>query len=175
MGKRKDPEYPFAFGPEEFAAWWDRAACITDPNPDHWHAEGVREAWKVERARSVCAVCPVSDRCYQYAMSHPEVEGMWGGFTSQERRVAQRAKALPQLSAVERMRPLMEPGETRTYTFTRGEWSEGEMCPKGLHDMSRHGLRRWSRTPDGTVWRSGGTKCGACRYPKSKQAKGNAA
>lgn len=38
------------------------------------------------RAKSICAICPVREQCYDYAMAIREPYGIWGGFTESERR-----------------------------------------------------------------------------------------
>ena len=40
----------------------------------------------LERARAICEGCPVRDECYRYAMSDPDLMGVWAGFTAKERR-----------------------------------------------------------------------------------------
>jgi WhiB family redox-sensing transcriptional regulator len=37
-------------------------------------------------AKSICAACPVSEACLQYALSTNQTEGVWGGMTGAERR-----------------------------------------------------------------------------------------
>jgi WhiB family transcriptional regulator, redox-sensing transcriptional regulator len=46
----------------------------------------------LERARAVCAGCPVRDECYQFAMSDPDLMGVWAGFTAKERRELRRGR-----------------------------------------------------------------------------------
>lgn len=38
------------------------------------------------KARSICAVCPVRPECTEYAMEIREPYGIWGGYTEVERR-----------------------------------------------------------------------------------------
>ncbi|MBK5289422.1 MAG: WhiB family transcriptional regulator [Acidimicrobiia bacterium] len=40
----------------------------------------------VERARRVCATCPVVDECLEYALAHRIEHGVWGGASERERR-----------------------------------------------------------------------------------------
>jgi len=69
-------------------SWHQDAAC---------RGQGVR-SWfseapaNLDRARTVCAGCPVRDECYQFAMSDPDLEGVWAGFTAKERREIRRAR-----------------------------------------------------------------------------------
>jgi len=68
-----------------------------------WHqeancrGEGVRTWFSgapamVDKARAVCADCPVRDECYQYAMSDPDLVGIWAGFTEKERKELRRSR-----------------------------------------------------------------------------------
>jgi WhiB family transcriptional regulator, redox-sensing transcriptional regulator len=43
-------------------------------------------------ARAVCACCPVTDDCLNYALAHPDLLGMWGGTTPRERRRLRRLR-----------------------------------------------------------------------------------
>ncbi len=36
--------------------------------------------------RAICHTCPVQAPCLQYAMSDPDLEGVWAGTTAKERR-----------------------------------------------------------------------------------------
>lgn len=114
MAKARDPEPLFDFGSEETAPWWDQARCLGDPNPDYWFADTKTTADEAAYARSVCAICPVSARCFQYAMSHPEVEGIWGGTMFHERRTALKG----------------------------GKVKNPNLCPRQLHSVAEHGTPR---------------------------------
>ena len=54
--------------------WWF-------PDPDD-----AKVAEMVERAKSVCAGCPVLAPCRRWALAHPAERGVWGGLTEGERR-----------------------------------------------------------------------------------------
>lgn len=43
----------------------------------------------LRRARSVCVTCPVYDACRDYSIRHYELEadGIWAGWSSQQRRI----------------------------------------------------------------------------------------
>lgn len=70
--------------------WQDQAACRTE-NPELFYAEhpGPRQ----EAAAAICAACPVTSQCLQYAQATDERWGMWGGLTPAERRELARAPA----------------------------------------------------------------------------------
>lgn len=46
-------------------------------------------------AKAICAKCPVQQLCLDYALSHRERDGVWGGATERERRrmIRQRRKS----------------------------------------------------------------------------------
>lgn len=40
---------------------------------------------KIEQAKAICAECPMESGCLQYALAHPELPGVWGRTSEQER------------------------------------------------------------------------------------------
>lgn len=44
----------------------------------------------VDKAKAVCAACPVTEDCLQYAFETNQVSGIWGGTTEDERRSLRR-------------------------------------------------------------------------------------
>ena len=67
--------------------WRDEAGCRDKPG-EWWfpEREGPREGRWMSQARVVCAACPVSGECLDFAISEEIVHGMWGGKTPEERR-----------------------------------------------------------------------------------------
>jgi WhiB family transcriptional regulator, redox-sensing transcriptional regulator len=70
-------------------SWEDRAACKDlDPvlffgvedEPDH------QRRFRVSRAKTICAGCPVAEECLEEALKRGEQFGIWGGLTTRERR-----------------------------------------------------------------------------------------
>lgn len=43
-------------------------------------------------AKAICAICPVREECLEYALTHREDEGIWGGLTGTERRRLRRRR-----------------------------------------------------------------------------------
>jgi WhiB family redox-sensing transcriptional regulator len=43
---------------------------------------------QVERAKAVCKSCPVRRECLQFALATRQSDGIWGGMSERERRVA---------------------------------------------------------------------------------------
>lgn len=72
--------------------WQPFAACKGHPLADDFyppfHTERKHERLARERrAKSVCAACPVQRRCLQQAIAVDERYGVWGGLTTDERRL----------------------------------------------------------------------------------------
>ncbi|MDL2078614.1 WhiB family transcriptional regulator [Streptomyces sp. GXMU-J15] len=68
--------------------WLRRAACV-DEDPELFFPVGrsgpaLREAADAKR---VCAGCPVSTQCLDFALHTGEVAGIWGGTCEEERAV----------------------------------------------------------------------------------------
>jgi len=66
--------------------WRDQAACRTE-DPELFFSPGQRD-----RARGICARCPVRQPCLEFARSHGIVHGIWGGLTRGERSGARKPR-----------------------------------------------------------------------------------
>lgn len=70
--------------------WQDRAACkgpqaaVFFP-PPHFERKDEKEA-REQRAKGICATCPVRVPCLDYAISIREPHGIWGGLNELERK-----------------------------------------------------------------------------------------
>jgi WhiB family transcriptional regulator, redox-sensing transcriptional regulator len=64
------------------ADWRDRAACRGADLSVFFPGRGE----SAEPARRICANCPVRQECLEFALSHGEVHGIWGGLTVRDRR-----------------------------------------------------------------------------------------
>lgn len=62
--------------------WWERAECLKH-DPEIFFP---KKGGTANKARKVCAVCPVRVECLNYAIAHDEQHGVWGGTTERERR-----------------------------------------------------------------------------------------
>lgn len=47
----------------------------------------------IRRAKAVCAVCPVMEECFRFAMENDEEYGVWGGTTHRERERLRQSRA----------------------------------------------------------------------------------
>ena len=63
--------------------WRGRGLCVGVQDPDVFFPA---ESADLEPARRVCMRCPVLGECLAEALSRTEVDGVWGGTTSAERR-----------------------------------------------------------------------------------------
>lgn len=75
-------------------AWMEDAACTGKPSdvffrPDS-EGSGHGRKWSPERAKAICATCPVRERCEGFALTEGIVHGVWGGKTEEERRKMRR-------------------------------------------------------------------------------------
>lgn len=68
-------------------SWRHQAACSrADPELFFGQPEEVR---RIAKAKAVCSGCPVQNDCLIYALEKPELYGVWGGMTGEERRLLQ--------------------------------------------------------------------------------------
>ena len=63
-----------------------RARCVDDPELFYPIGEGHAFAEQIARAKGICGGCPVRAVCLAEALSHRELDGIWGGTTAAERR-----------------------------------------------------------------------------------------
>jgi WhiB family transcriptional regulator, redox-sensing transcriptional regulator len=80
--------------------WWGLAAC-RNAEPELFFPISVTPAARstVERAKQVCASCPVQSQCLSYALRHRQEQGIWGGLTEDERRRMSRRVAANERTA----------------------------------------------------------------------------
>jgi WhiB family transcriptional regulator, redox-sensing transcriptional regulator len=79
--------YPLVDDPARSAESWRVNAACRGMDTDLFYPEGRGRALRVREqiAKQVCADCPVARECRQFAASHPERYGIWGGSTENER------------------------------------------------------------------------------------------
>ena len=68
--------------------WRARAACRSQPTWVFFPRLGEDP----RLAKSVCARCPVRVECLEAAVGEPELQGVWGGTTLDERRAIRRRR-----------------------------------------------------------------------------------
>lgn len=70
--------------------WMQQARCRSAAAGEFFPSDGVG----VERARRVCAACPVNAECLEYALTYRIDHGVWGGCSERERRRILRQRRL---------------------------------------------------------------------------------
>ncbi|WP_028923993.1 WhiB family transcriptional regulator [Pseudonocardia acaciae] len=75
---------------------WTQAAC-RDQNPELFFPVGTGEHAnrQADQAKAVCARCSVAARCLDFALDVGATDGIWGGWTDQERRALPRPRRVP--------------------------------------------------------------------------------
>ena len=74
--------------------WRDKAACLTvDPELFFPVGNTGPAVDQIDRAKSVCSHCPVTEYCLQYALDTNQDSGVWGGLSEDERRALKRRAA----------------------------------------------------------------------------------
>jgi WhiB family redox-sensing transcriptional regulator len=68
--------------PDSVTAWMAEGLCRMYPPATFFPSDGVG----VDRARKVCAGCPVIDKCREHALENRIEHGVWGGCSERERR-----------------------------------------------------------------------------------------
>lgn len=74
--------------------WRDRSACLTvDPELFFPVGNTGPAVEQIDRAKTVCYSCPVTEHCLQYALDTNQDSGVWGGLSEDERRALKRRAA----------------------------------------------------------------------------------
>lgn len=74
--------------PERGEDWREQALCA-QVDPDLWFPE---KGSQTHASKKVCAACPVAAQCLEWAVTHKQREGVWGGKSDQERRAIERQR-----------------------------------------------------------------------------------
>jgi WhiB family transcriptional regulator, redox-sensing transcriptional regulator len=71
--------------------WKNRANCLTT-DPDLFFPESETDKYReqIRRAKLICAMCDVAQRCLEYALITQQGTGIWGGLTTKERQKLKR-------------------------------------------------------------------------------------
>jgi WhiB family redox-sensing transcriptional regulator len=71
---------------------WRKYALCRDTDPDLFFPVGTtgQALVQIERAKQVCAQCPVSQDCLDFALETNQDSGIWGGTSEEERRKLRR-------------------------------------------------------------------------------------
>ncbi|HVR78071.1 MAG TPA: WhiB family transcriptional regulator [Acidimicrobiia bacterium] len=80
---------PYQLTAELAADWRNLAACSGNQHNLFFPTDGADET-SAGRARAICASCPVSADCLEYALETNQRAGIWGGTTEDERKSLRR-------------------------------------------------------------------------------------
>jgi WhiB family redox-sensing transcriptional regulator len=70
----------------ELPGEWRKDATCADPGIDpNIFFPSNEDVDSLRRARQICSDCLVKQECYEYAMRHPTLTGVWGGTSHRER------------------------------------------------------------------------------------------
>lgn len=69
-------------------SWQDGAPCESSDPEQFFPGRGPGSS---DAAKRVCLGCPVKDVCLEYALTHGERWGVWGGLSEVERRQLKRS------------------------------------------------------------------------------------
>ena len=78
----------------ESAANWRSAGACLSADPDLFFpisSVGPAER-RIARAKQICAGCGVRRECLEFALSHDQIHGIWGGTTAEDRQRERRRK-----------------------------------------------------------------------------------
>lgn len=64
-------------------AWQDDSAICASVDGDLWFEEHYNV--ELRTAKALCRQCPLLQPCRDYALAHPEVQGVWGATSYRER------------------------------------------------------------------------------------------
>ena len=70
--------------------WMTKGNCFERPPSEFFPSDGVG----VDRARKICATCPVKTPCLDYALRNRIDHGVWGGTSERERRRILKARRI---------------------------------------------------------------------------------
>jgi WhiB family transcriptional regulator, redox-sensing transcriptional regulator len=80
--------------PQYVGEWQAAGACLSADPEIFFPVSGTGAfAAQIQRARSICARCPVRRECLDFAMSSGEMHGIWGGTTPEDRTRTRRQEA----------------------------------------------------------------------------------
>lgn len=88
------PNTRHATMPASPAPNWDHAACTQDTAELFFPVGDTPAARRqADRAKLICARCPIRDDCLTWALDTRQDQGVWGGLTEKERRTVHRRRS----------------------------------------------------------------------------------
>jgi WhiB family redox-sensing transcriptional regulator len=88
--------------------WRSAGACLSaDPDLFFPISTSGPAQRQIARAKMICAGCGVRPECLQFAMSHDQLYGIWGGTTPEDRQRDRRRKRRAAAAAAKRAVPVL--------------------------------------------------------------------
>ena len=77
--------------------WQEEGSC-REHDPEifflDYNLRGKAKRQKEQTAISICEGCPVKMQCLDHALNTPEIYGVWGGMTEEQRHVIMRKRGI---------------------------------------------------------------------------------
>lgn len=73
--------------------WVEKALCSAD-DPDFFPEKGTDTKGATDRAKAICAKCPVQEVCLETALQNNEKHGIWGGKGRPQREKIRRERGM---------------------------------------------------------------------------------
>jgi len=90
--------------------WRSAGACLSaDPDLFFPISTSGPAQRQIARAKMICAGCGVRQECLQFAMSHDQLYGIWGGTTPEDRQRDRRRKRRAAVAAAKRAVAVLPP------------------------------------------------------------------
>ncbi len=90
--------------------WRSAGACLSaDPDLFFPISTSGPAQQQIARAKMICAGCGVRQECLQFAMSHDQLYGIWGGTTAEDRQRDRRRKRRAAAAAAKRAVAVLSP------------------------------------------------------------------
>ena len=73
------------------APFYDGSQVCAQTDPELFFPENAAEApVKLRQVKPICRACEFQTPCLEYALSYPDLQGIWAGTTENERRIMRR-------------------------------------------------------------------------------------
>src|SRR3984957_17146869 len=92
---------------------WRSAAACRSADPDLFFPISATDpaTRQIARAKTICAACRVQQECLEFALTHEQNYGIWGGTTAEDRRRARRRMRRAAAAAAKRTVAALPPGQ----------------------------------------------------------------
>jgi WhiB family transcriptional regulator, redox-sensing transcriptional regulator len=84
------------------ANWRSSAACLSADPDLFFPLSSSGPAEQIARAKAVCARCQVRSECLEFALTHDQTHGIWGGTTVEDRQRLRRRRRRAVAAAAKR-------------------------------------------------------------------------